>query len=172
MKTTRKRVAIFSKKSEIYYHSKMCCPAFNSFSSATHSFSSAIHSFWVQLTLFWVQLTLFWVKMVSCTRKRVNCTRKRVKRRTTHFRVVVNFTLFWENCHSFSSGFHYFLNGFTLFWVVFHSFSSESQFTRKRVILFTRLHLESIASKLHTKIVLFRGFHTEFFSPYNLEWFN
>ena len=142
--------------------------------------------FRVQLTLFRVQSTLFecnslffecnslffWVKMVSCTRKRVNCTRKRVKRRTTHFRVVVNFTLFWENCHSFSSGFHYFLNGFTLFWVVFHSFSSESQFTRKRVILFTRLHLESIASKLHTKIVLFRGFHTEFFSPYNLEWFN
>ena len=85
----------------------------------------------------------FTQKSMSFTRKRVSSTQKRGKCRTSHFWVVVNITLFWRNCHSFSSGFHSFLCDFTLFWVFFHSFSSESQFTLKRVVLITHLHLES-----------------------------
>ena len=135
MKTTRKRVTISPKKSDIYYHSKVCCPAFNSFSSGTHSFSSATHVFFrVKPTLFWVKIILsldierisaiYWVVSTGVS------TRKKVKRRTTHFRVVVKFRSFSENCHSFSSGYQSILICFTLFWVVFHSFSSESWFTR------------------------------------------
>ena len=35
---------IQKKKSDIYYHSKMCCPAFYSISSGTRSFSSETHA--------------------------------------------------------------------------------------------------------------------------------
>ena len=135
MKTTRKRVAIFSKKSEIYYHSKMSCPAFNSFSSETHSIKSgnSLNIEWK--SEFHSKKSEFQSKKSEFPRSGVLFTPKRVECRTTHFRVVVNSTRRRVNCHSFSSGFslffkwfHSFLSGFPLFleWITIHSKKSYS----------------------------------------------
>ena len=114
-----------------YYHSKICCPAFNSFSSENHSEKNDFYS---KKCEFHSKKHEF-----HSTREKVSSTRKRIKRRTTLYRLFLEeiatlissgFTLFYVVwlVSLFLIGFPLFLSDFPFFfeWITIHSKMSGS----------------------------------------------
>ena len=85
----------------------------------------SLEKVWVSLEKEWVSLEKEWVPL----EKELNAGQH---------------ILSGSKYHSFLKRLPFFLELFSLFLSGFHSFSSESQLTLKGVVLFTRLHLESM----------------------------